>query len=292
MTHMKKLSDYLAVLAAALFALVLASGAHAQIVTFNTIVANTGGSNINFTTGNNVALSQTFSNVAELNSLTYAFVENGTDTTDQTISAYLVQWNTTNNSVMSTITTEAAPNNAGSDFTTSLSSTPLQSFVVPPAAGDSYGSWSTNTYYNTSNNYQDFQETLNINTYLDPSLTYAVVLIDTSGANGTLGLPGVVTIGNSFNGYGTGYSNYPAYNPYTSITAMEGSAGNYALSGPPYTDYGFSQIALVPGNNIVPTPEPRMAAAILCALFVAALFGRQLILRRQESVGGDMPLAA
>ncbi len=278
---MKKLPSPTLLLAAASAAFLLASPARAQIETFNTIVANTGGENINFTSGDNVALSQTFGNVAELNSLTYEFIQNGTDSVDQTLNAYLVQWNTANNSVMSTITTESAPNSRASDVTAALSSTPLQSFVVPPAAGDSYGTWSTDTYQG-GGTYPDFRERLSMNTYLDPTLTYAVVLIDSSGANGSLGLPGVVTIGNSFNGYGTGYQNYPAYNPYTTITSMEGSAGNYALSGPPYTDYGFSQIALVPGSNIVPTPEPRTAAFIICALLVAGLVGRQLVLRRQE----------
>jgi NADPH:quinone reductase-like Zn-dependent oxidoreductase len=56
-------------------------------------------------------------------------------------------------------------------------------------------------------------------------------------------------------------------------------------------DYGFSQIVVVPAGNVVPVPEPRTAAAILCALFVAALVGRQLILRRQEDADADAGVA-
>ena len=73
---MNKLFRSLSAVTAGAVALVFASATHAQIVTFNTIVANTGGTNVNFVNGN-VALSQTFTNVAELNNLTYEFVENG-----------------------------------------------------------------------------------------------------------------------------------------------------------------------------------------------------------------------
>lgn len=304
--HMKKLSRSLAALAAAAVALVLASGAHAQIVTFNTIVANNGNENFNFTTGGGVALSQTFNNVAELNSLTYEFVENGVDTTDQTISAYLVQWNTTTNSVMSSVTVETVANDPTSDVTTSLTNTPLQTFVVPPASGDSYGTWGTDTYAG-GGTYPDFQTTLNINQYLDPSLTYAVVLIDTSGANGTLGLPGVDVSSNNFGTndansvsgtYGTGYVNKTTHAD-TNILSMvypgTGSTSPYqnnAITGAPQATYGFSQIQLVPQGNVIPTPEPRTAAAMLCALFVAVLVGRQLILRRRESEVAVSALAA
>ena len=160
---------------------------------------------------------------------------------------------------------------------------------------------STLTYANSSNTYPAFQETLNINQYLDPSLTYAVVLIDTSGANSTLGLPGVDVsdTNNSFdnggNPYGVAYENNPSTHPYPTISSMVQSGGgskNGLVTSLDDETYGFSQIQLVPGNNIVPTPEPRTAAAILCALFVAALVGRQLILRRQESDTGSMAVAA
>ncbi len=57
-------------------------------------------------------------------------------------------------------------------------------------------------------------------------------------------------------------------------------------------DYGFSQIVVVPAGNVVPVPESRTAAAILCALFVAGLVGRQLLLRRQEDAAVSAVLAA
>jgi hypothetical protein len=186
--------------------------------------------------------------------------------------------------------------------TTTLTNTPLQTFVVPPSSGDSYGTWGTDTY-NGGGTYPDFQTTLNVNQYLDPSLTYAVVLIDTSGANGTLGLPGVDVSSNSFgtsnsnnvNGtYGTGYVNKTNHAD-TNVLSMVGSTSAYynnAITGAPQATYGFSQIQLVPQGNVIPTPEPRTAAAILCALFVAVLFGRQLIRRRQESEAADLTLAA
>ena len=212
-----------------------------------------------------------------------------------------MQWDTANNSVNATTTLETMPNSQASDVTTALSTTPLETFVVPPASGDSNGTWSTLTYANSSNTYPAFQETLNINQYLDPSLTYAIVLIDSSGANSTLGLPGVDVsdTNNSFdnggNPYGVAYENNPSGHPYPTISSMVQSGGgskNGLVTSLDDETYGFSQIQLVPGNNIVPTPEPRTAAAILCALFVAALVGRQLILRRQESEVGAMALAA
>jgi hypothetical protein len=290
-SHMKTPSRSLSVLAAAVVALLVASRAHAQIETFNTIVANDQSTNINFTSGSAVALSQTFSDVAELNNVTYEFIENGTDSVSQTINAYLVQWNPVNNSVMSTITLETTPNSTANESTTSITDTPLQSFVVPPATG---GAWTTQIASDGTTTYPAFQETLNINQILDPSLTYAIVLIDSSGANGSLGLPGVFTSGNSFDNsghpYGTAYRSLG--HSYPDVLSMVNSTGNFALSGAPDVSYGFSQIQLVPGNNTVPTPEPRTAAVILCALFVAGLVGRQLLLRRKESQVGEMPLAA
>jgi hypothetical protein len=288
--RMSRLTSKLTLLAAASVAFVLAPRVHAQIVTFNTIVAANGSLTEGFTNGD-TALSQTFSDVAELNSLTYQFVEIGNDTVAQTVNAYLVQWNTngSSSSVMSTISLPNGtpqPHTATTDTTTALSATPLDTFTVPPATDPSW----TQQSYSGGGTYQGFQETLNINQVLDPSLTYAIVLIDTTNASG-LGLPGVSTEGfnssfqlvstNSFSGYGTGYVSAV---PFTTITSMENAPVNGPINGQTYNDYGFSQIALVPGNNVVPVPEPRTAAAILCALFVAGLVGRQLVLRRKDEV--------
>jgi hypothetical protein len=294
MMHMKTLFGSLWVLAAIAVALVLPSGAHAQIVTFNTIVSANGNQTNGFT-GGNTALSETFTNVAELNNLTYQFVEIGNDSVDQTVNAYLVQWNTSTNSIDSTITLETSPNSTANESTTALSNSPLLSFTVPAITS---GSWTTQNY-SGGGTYSGFQQVLNINQILDPSLTYAIVLIDTTNASG-LGLPGIATstyvVGtgyvatNSFNGYGGGYTD--SYVSGGSITSLEGGVPNQAITGAPDDVYGFSQIQLVPGNNTVPTPEPRTAAAILCALFVAALVGRQLILRRRESEDGITALAA
>jgi hypothetical protein len=289
---MKKLIGALALLGAAVF---VTPGLHAQIVTFNTIVAYNTTENYGFT-GGNTALSQTFQNVAELNSLTYQFIQTGTDAVDQTINAYLVQWNTTTYAPMSTFTTEAISGNPASDTTIAEPSAPFASFTVPPATGDSNGSWSTDTA-SGGGTYQGFNVNLNVGQILDPNLTYAIVLIDTTNASG-LGLPGVITTANSFAGYGTGIVDS---DPVTTLTAMENDPNNAAnnnISGPSRgatagdETYGFSQIQLVPGNNIVPTPEPRTAAAILCALFVAALVGRQLLLRRKEDTAVGAALAA
>lgn len=292
---MKNLFASLPVLAAAIVAFCSAPAAHAQIVTFDTIVTNNGTNNVNFS-GNNSALSQTFTNVAELNNLTYEFVQNGTDSIAQTINAYLVQWNPSNNRVMSTITVETTPNSSASDTTTALNTSPLFSFVVPPSSDSS---WTTQTY-SGGGNYPVFEQVLNINQYLDPSLTYAVVLIDTNG-DSSLGLPGVDTTSNAFGNqgapdsgvpYGTAYRNTAGTTTFTNVANMINHSGNGAIFGAPEASYGFSQIQLVPGNNIVPTPEPRTAAAILCALFVAALAGRQMLLRRQDEQAAQLALVA
>jgi hypothetical protein len=275
----------------------LAPALRAQIETFNTIVAYNTVENYGFT-GGTTALTQTFQDVAELNSVTYQFVQTGTLSSDQTINAYLVQWNTTTYAPESTFTTEATPGDPTSDVTNAESSTPFETFTVPPATGDANGTWSTATA-SGGGTYQAFNVQLSINQILDPNLTYGIVLIDTTITNTNplngpitsgsgLGLPGVITSSNSFAGYGTGLVDA---DPVSTLTAMENDPNenaNNAITGPSHgatagdETYGFSQIALVPGGNVVPTPEPRTAALALCGLFVAFLVGRQIYLNRKS----------
>jgi len=301
---MKKPVSALASLAAAAIALMIAPRVSAQIETFDTITNYNNTENYGFTSSQ-TTLSQTFTNVAELNNLTYEFVSgSGGDNQDQTIQAYLVDWNSTYAAPNNSLTVDTTPNATATDVVES----PLliSSFVVPPTSGDSYGTWSSETYFGTSNTYSAYLQTLSINTVLDPTLTYAVVLIDTTAASGQgsgLELPGVQlatnnrgvdTPDNSFAGYGTGYTTSGGY---TTISGLAATSSGAQISGPggnlnADATYGFSQINLVPGNNVVPTPEPRTAAAILCALFVAGLVGRQMLLRRQEEQAAELSLFA
>jgi len=270
----------LQLLGAGMLALIIPSHARAQLETFNTITDYNGSASYGFT-GSGTVLSQTFTDIAQLDSLTYQFVEVGTDSVDQTINAYLVQWDPPTNSVDSTITTETTLNDPGSDVTTSLSDSPLATFVVPPLAGDGNGSWTSETAQGGVA-YEGFQETLSIDQDLDPGLTYALVLIDTTDATG-LGLAATPTEGNSFNGLGTGYASYQTY---VDIMAMEECQSNYTIDGAPSETFGFSAIAMVPGD-IAPVAEPRTAGAALCMLLVAGLACRQWLARRKLIFAGE-----
>jgi hypothetical protein len=286
---MKKLFGTCSMLAAGLLAFLAAPRAHAQLVTFETLSKYNGQGIIGFT-GGSTALSQTFSNVLELQSVTYRFTTTGTDNVSQSVSAYLVQWNpaTGQNLPMTTFTAPTTAGDATSDATATEPLTPLQTFTIPPAGT---GAWQTDTF-SSGGTYSGYDVTITPNQYTDPALTYAIVLINTTNASG-LGLLNVNTNPNTQGDafpYGSNFVN--ANNGDSTLAAMQSDPGANLAAGRPTADYGFSQIVVVPNGNVVPVPEPRTAAAILCALFVAALVGRQLLLRRQEDAATGAILAA
>lgn len=59
------------------------------------------------------------------------------------------------------------------------------------------------------------------------------------------------------------------------IAQIANVTAGQALQGAAVAEFGHSQVAI-----ITDTPEPRTAAVILCALFVAALVARHLYQRR------------
>ncbi len=214
-----------------------------------------------------------------------------TDNVSQDFSAYLVQWNPATNKVVTTFSAPATANGT-SDTSVTEPTVAVQNFTVPPAGT---GAWATDTF-SSGGTYAGYDVTLNLNQYTDPNLTYAVVLVDNTNSSG-LGLLDVTgsaadpTNGDAF-AYGNALSKAGVTNTNV-VPTLETSASFVGPSGGNGTgDYGFSQIVVVPAGNVVPVPEPRTAAAILCALFVAALVGRQLILRRQEDAAAGLSLAA
>jgi hypothetical protein len=281
---MNKLRNLTALLAAASAAFAFGPRASAQVETWNTIVDYVGEGITGFTNGT-TALTQSITDVAELDSVTFALTTtSGTNATvTQNINAYVVQWNTTTDSPMSTFT--APTSVGGSDSTIAANMSPISSFTVPPVGT---GAWTTGTTGQGS--FNEFNLTLNLDQLLDPTLTYGIVLIDTTAASG-LGLMDVNAGAPYDNPYISGGAF--SYSGSNLGTAYYGVASSGTLSslgaydsgqetGQPFGSYGFSQIVLVPGGNAIPVPEPREAALAICALFVACLVGHQLYLRRRE----------
>jgi hypothetical protein len=255
----------------------LSPALRAQVETFDTIPDYTGTGITGFT-GGTTALSQTLNNVLELNTVTYAITTTGTDNTSQTLAAYLVQWSGTDKPE----TTFTAPTTVGgNDSTVAESTSPISTFTIPPAGT---GSWTTGNF-SGGGTFNQYNITLTLNQLLDPNLTYAIVLEDQTNASG-LGLIDVSpSDGTDAFPYGNAYSKYGVST--SSLAGLEGATGSFVGPSGSYGtgDYGFSQIAVVPEGNVVPVPEPRTAAVMLCGLFVAFLVGRQLYLSRKSQDG-------
>ncbi|HEX3728469.1 MAG TPA: hypothetical protein VHV47_01605 [Opitutaceae bacterium] len=285
---MPKTIRSLTTFAAAAFALaVFAMRAHAQVETFETLSAY-GTSDSIQGLGTN-ALSETFTNVLELQSITFRFTPQGTDNAPQNISAYLVQWNPGNDVKGNALTTFTAPTDPNAtlnplsganptDATQNVGAAYTQSFTVPPVGSSG---WQTDTFSN-STTYQGYDVTLAPNQYLDPSLTYAIVLIDTTASPSGLGLLDI----NDSDPFSFGYATRATSSTSLSAVQVVNSSNNSTDSGGNGGDYGFSQIVIVPAGNVVPLPEPRTAAAILCAAFVAFLVGRRLLKQDGETLAG------
>lgn len=288
---MPKLLRPIYLLAATSVALAMsAHRAQGQIETFQTLTSYNGSAIIGFT-GGNTALAQTFNDVLELQSVTFRITNTGTDSGSQNFAAYIVQWNTATGqaSPLSTFTAPTNPNATlvsganPTDVTSSEPATPFETFTVPPVGdSNSYGSWATDTFQ-SGGNYNGFDVTLNFDQYTDPSLTYGIILVDTTDASG-LGLLDVNSNPDAFT-YGYGLQDQGD----STLTAMENDPGGFYGIGRTTADYGFSQIVVVPAGNIVPTPEPRTAALALCLGFVAFLAGRRLLKKDEAALGGALP---
>jgi hypothetical protein len=261
-----KLLTYISVPAAVLVAL-LAPAARAQIETFDTISTyDLGGSDSIQGFGSGTALTQTFTDVAELNDMTYQFVSQGSSSQASSITAYLVDWTSLQSGAKGEVSNSSI-----------LWS---QSFTVPPTNSDS---WNTVEFPNNSGTYSAYNEDLSVNTVLNPSDIYAVVMINSTGTSSDLGLEDIYneypfTSDGTINGtsYGTAYENTSGL--VSSLSYLQTNTSVSALGGV----WGFSQIDIVPGGNVIPSPEPRTAALALCGLFVAFLVGRQLYMNRKS----------
>jgi hypothetical protein len=144
-------------LSAALF-VAFATTAKAQLTTFETISSWTG-SVYTFTA--NRVYAQTFSNVLQVESMTYRFASASNSAAALNLSASFVEWNNTSN--VSTAIGSVVQN--------------VGSITVPATSTWSYDS-DLNVYY--------FDYTITLSQVTNPSLTYALVL--TSTTSSTIGL--------------------------------------------------------------------------------------------------------
>jgi hypothetical protein len=259
----------------AVFLAMLAPSARAQIETYDTVTSygNTGSlgqpSGV-YSIAGGTAFGQTFTNVLEMDDLTFQFVSasNGTSTSGSSTSltAYLVGWNTSTNTVIS-----------GAPLFT-------QSFTIPPTNDTGEGGFTAVSPddSNAGNSYGAFALNLTVDTILNPSDTYAMMLIDTTGSNTDLGIETV-------------WNDYPFTSGELLAPFQVPSLGSLTILSPLEiggTALGFSQISVVPEGNVIPSPEPRTAAVALCGLFVTILVGRRLYLYRKGLVGAAGATAA
>lgn len=229
--------------------------ASAQIITTFETISSYSGSDISFLSGK--ALTQTFTNVKYIQSMTYRFVRtSGASST--TLQYYFVEWDTINNK-------------AGTGIQGGTIS-------VPPLS-----SFTTYTYGIDLNEYSGYDFTFNLNYTANATKTYAMILWSPTNASavklqqidGADAFP-----------YGTSYF-------ATGISGTSGGSGLTQLqtnTSTPYvpagTDWGFSQIAVELG----PVPEPATAAAGLGALLVAGLVALRMMQRRRAAALTPIPV--
>lgn len=277
---MPKVIHSLSLLAAAAIAsFAFAPRAHAQIETFQTLTSYNGSGIIGFT-GGDTGLAQTFNDILELDSVTFRFTTTGADTVAQTFAAYVVQWSgsASSGNPLSTIT--APTTVGGSDQTVSVSSTPFETFTVPPAGSSG---WDTDTFQ-SGGNYQGYDVQLNIDQLTDPSLNYAIILVDTTNSSGL----GLLDVNSNPDAFTYGYGTQNTGSGDGTLSEMESDTGAFYTIGRSTADYGFSQIVVVPAGNVIPTPEPRTAALALCAGFVGILVARRLLKKEEDALPGAM----
>lgn len=123
---------------------------------------------------------------------------------------------------------------------------------------------------------------------LNPALTYALILSDTTGSTVFAATTGSNPGGTFFGSGGAGSFGQSVFSagglvPFES--SLSGTGTGFAGS----TAINSSNAYAMSVTGITPVPEPKTAAAGIAALFIAALVGRRMMLRRKQATA---PLAA
>lgn len=233
---------------AAIFAFAGATlAASAQIITYFETISDYTGSNISFANGR--ALTQTFTNVLQIQSMTYRFVRS-TGTSATSLSYYFVEWDSLTNKATNLLSSG------------SLSVPGIGSFT-------SYNYTDPDTL--DTNSYLGYDYVFNLNyTTAVATKTYAMVLVGSTGSS-NLSLQLIDTNPNKFP-YGAAYRT-DGVSSFANLGSTAGSG--YAPLG---TDWGFAQIAV----ELAPIPEPATAAAGVGAVLVLGLVILRQYRRRQE----------
>lgn len=223
--------------------------ASAQIITTFETISDYTGSTISF--ANNRALTQTFSNVLQVQSMTYRFVRtSGAATAADTLNYYFVEWDTNTNRATTLIQSGALSVPGIGSFTSYNYPDPDTNDPIP---------------------YMGYDYLFNLNfTTGVASKTYAMILVGTSGSS-DLSMQ-LIDTNDNFQ-WGSAYRT-DLTNGYTFSTMQSTSGSGYAPAG---TDWGFAQIVVELG----PVPEPATAAAGIGAVLIAGLVGFRTLQRRR-----------
>ncbi len=246
-----KFSKVLTPLAVLLGLSALAATSSAQLVTYETLSTWNGSVQ---TLNANAAYVQTFSNVTEIQSMTFRFTASSSSTLSS-VNAYFAEWDSSTNAVV------------GAQLMTLGSG----GVVSVPASGD----WTTTFVDSNGTSHTGFDYQFNLNYTTDPLKTYALIL-NTSTATG-VGIASVIP--STTFAYGSAATIFGGVTDYNSLATAGATNGAYSLS---YQDWGFSQIVVAP--YVSPIPESRTAAALFSVMFVGMLACRRRYQPRDSSL--------
>jgi hypothetical protein len=259
-------------------AFLLSLVAHAQIstVTTETVSSYSSGDLVGIRT--NAAVTQTFSTVVAVNSMTYRFAANNTfinagASSALTLTAYFTEWNTTTNKPI-----------GGSLYSTSFT-----------MRGNNFGSTGLDSS-GEPYNYFDYQINPGAQaTGLNPLSTYAMILVNSGTGVASSGVsmlqinqldPDVPST-NAF-AYGGAFTRSLTAGQATGLPMSYASlTSTYASTALTNADFGFSQIS-VSVESLSPVPEPATAAAVFAGAFVAFMVGYRIWQRKKSPVAVEL----
>jgi hypothetical protein len=194
---------------------------------------------------------QTFSSFSNLSNVTWTVTNLSGSNQTATFNAYIAQWDTNTNMVVGSLTQFGTTSNV-------------------LVAGSGSGSLSFNDTWGTVN----------------PAQTYALILTSTTGGAFFNAATGTTPIDSNLTFFSTGGSGVIGTTQFA-----QGGAGGFGsyLSSNATAINGTSAYQMSVTGSLAPVPEPKTAAAGIAALFVAALVGRRVMLRRKLAA---TPLAA
>ncbi len=183
---------------------------------------------------------ETFTGFSSLSSVTWTLTNELGSALNQNFAAYVAVWNTSTNAVVGSLT----------NFGSAASLNTLGTGTI----------------------------TFNSNwTAPDSTLTYALLLSDVGGADGTYAATFGTNPGGTFFGSGGAGSVTTSAESGSFLADLQGGLLTTGI------DSGSAYTMSVTGIASTPVPEPKEAAAEIALLFVAILVGRQIWLRRKST---------